>query len=97
MTATSLTLDQTFISKIVEISNIHGMSIKKFKRIMKIIISDFFFSNEFFFIHYVDIGLESYEEFVSSLQGPISENIKNYLSRFNSKELQEVMTLAQIP
>jgi hypothetical protein len=67
MTATSLTLDQTFISKIVEISNIHGMSIKKFKRIMKIIISDFFFSNEFFFIHYVDIGLESYEEFVKSL------------------------------
>jgi hypothetical protein len=34
---------------------------------MKIIISDFFFSNEFFFIHYVDIGLESYEEFVKSL------------------------------
>jgi len=68
MTASSLTLDHKVISKIVEISNIHGMSVKKFKRIMKILVTDFFLFNQFYFVHNVEIGLHTHEMFKKQLE-----------------------------
>eukprot|EP00347_Sterkiella_histriomuscorum_P003546 403363877 len=39
------------MQNIVEIINLYGMSIMKFKRILKFLLAQFFMKNEFFFIH----------------------------------------------
>jgi hypothetical protein len=75
MTPSVITLDHSVISKIVEISNIHGMSIKKFKRIMKLLIADFFLSCDFFYVHNIEIGLQSHEEFKKNLLSKVTDNL----------------------
>ena len=46
---------------------------------MKILITDFFLFNEFFYIHHVEIGLESYKEFVKKLLPRLTENLQSNL------------------
>lgn len=46
------------VQNIVEIINIYGMSIMKFKRILKFLLAQFFLRNEFFFIHAKQIDIE---------------------------------------
>ena len=97
MTASSLTLDHKVISKIVEISNIHGMSVKKFKRIMKILVTDFFLFNQFHFIHNVEIGLHTHDGFKKQLNEPIVENLKYNFAKYNEKEIKDYMLQIGIP
>jgi hypothetical protein len=87
----ALTFDSHVISKIVEISNIYGMSIKKFKRILGILVTDFFLYNEFFYIHQVDIGLHSYTEFSNQLHGPLHRSLQDNLNKYhgNQETLEE--------
>ena len=43
--------DTEFIENIVEIINLYGMSVMKFKRILRMVFAEFFLKNEFFFVH----------------------------------------------
>jgi len=51
MNPTALTFDADVISNIIEIINLHGMSVHKFKRILSILVTDFFLYNELFYVH----------------------------------------------
>lgn len=69
---TALTFNSDVVANIVEIINMNGMSILKFKRILRILLTDFFMSNEFFFIHTEQIGLLSYKEFTKKFNSSIT-------------------------
>ena len=43
--------DTEFIENIVEIINLYGMSVMKFKRILRMVFAEFFLKNEFYFVH----------------------------------------------
>lgn len=48
---TPITFNYTTYAKLIETINLNGMSINKFKRILRILITDFFFFNELYFVH----------------------------------------------
>jgi len=48
------------------------MSIMKFKRILRILITDFFLHNEFFYVHSTPIELVSYKEFKRKLHDQVT-------------------------
>ncbi len=52
----ALTFDQQVISSMIESINLYGMSIQKFRRILRMLMAQFFFENDLFFIH--DGGVE---------------------------------------
>ena len=52
---TPLIYASSVISNLVESINLYGISIDKFKRILKMLLASFFYKNHLFFVH--DIGL----------------------------------------
>ncbi len=60
-TSTILTFNHNVVAHLVELINLYGMSINKFKRILRILLTEFFLNNEFFYVHKKDIGLLSYK------------------------------------
>jgi hypothetical protein len=69
---TALTFNNEVVANIVKIINMNGMSILKFKRILRILLTDFFMHNEFFFVQNEEIGLMSYKEFTEKLNSSIT-------------------------
>lgn len=69
---TAITLGNDVVANIVEIINMNGMSIMKFKRILRILIIDFFLQNDFFYVHSNPIELVSYKEFTKKLYKQIT-------------------------
>lgn len=47
----TITFDSDVITYLVETINIYGMSVMKFKRILRFFVSNFFLANYFHFIH----------------------------------------------
>lgn len=45
----------------------NGMSIMKFRRILRILLTEFFLENDYFYVHTNPIGLVSYKEFTAKL------------------------------
>jgi|LauGreDrversion4_2_1035121.scaffolds.fasta_scaffold59615_3 hypothetical protein len=72
-----LTFNAECFQKIIEIINLNGMSVNKFKRILRILATDFFLYNEFFYVHRDKLPLKSHKEF--------AENAKLLTDHLNSR------------
>lgn len=75
-----ITFGHDVVQNIVEIINLHGMSINKFKRILLILLTDFFLFNEFFYVHSTEIGLFSHKEFMKQLNTKLMESLKQKIT-----------------
>lgn len=63
-----LCFDHDVISNLVESINLYGMSINKFKRMLRMILSDFFRTCEHFYIHNEKLSLKKEEDFNGAKQ-----------------------------
>jgi hypothetical protein len=72
---TPITYDTTTYQKLVEIINLNGMSVNKFKRILRILITDFFLQNDFYFLHYEPIRMSSEKEFENDIKKKLFKNL----------------------
>ena len=59
-----LTFSQKLIENLVETINLYGMSVNKFRRTLRLILFENFFSNHFYFVH--EIAISSSGDFKSS-------------------------------
>ena len=62
-TTTAITMDYDVVDNIIEIINVNGMSLNKFRRILRMLITDFFLFNEFFYVHHEKLCLLSEKQF----------------------------------
>lgn len=63
--------------RVIEVININGMSVNKFKRILRILATDFFLYHEFFFVHRDKLPLKSHKDF--------AEHAKALTDQLNSR------------
>lgn len=52
-----LQYDHDVIAHLIETINLYGMSVDKFKRIMKCILTEFFYKNDLYALHLVELKL----------------------------------------
>ncbi len=88
MNPSPITFGHDVVQNIIEIINLNGMSINKFKRILRILLTDFFYYNEFFYIHSTEIGLFSHSEFMKQLNNQLMDNIKTKITQYYKDEAQ---------
>ena len=62
-----LTFDQTVICNLIEQLNLFGMSVDKFKRILKLLIAEFVHSNKYLLVHDVITDFKKDKEGASAL------------------------------
>ena len=87
----AITFSLDVVQNIVEMINLHGMSVNKFKWILSILVTDFFLYNEFFYVHAVDIGLHSHKEFMAQLNNDIEKSLTLNVSKFHKESLSETL------
>ncbi|CDW86884.1 UNKNOWN [Stylonychia lemnae] len=92
------TYDVEVIQNLVEIINVYGMSVMKFKRILKYLMAEFFLRHELFFIHDVQIGLLSEKNFQDTRMA-LSQKLKQGIDRFysNHNELMKMSEQIELP
>lgn len=61
----------------------HGMSVSKFKRILGLILTEFFMQNEFFYLHNVDLNLIDYTEFLKKFTPKIHDYLTENLPKYH--------------
>ena len=50
-----ITFDYDVVTHLVESMNLYGMSIDKFKRLLKMLLTDYFYTNPLYFVHTTDL------------------------------------------
>jgi hypothetical protein len=74
----------------IEQINLKGMSVSRFKRLLRALATDFYFFNEFFFVHRLPLALHSHKQFNASIK---QEEINaHFLAKFknNFKDMNEI-------
>lgn len=74
---TLLTFDHTTYAKLIEIINLNGMSVNKIKRILRILITDFFLYNEMFLVHQTQLSLFSHKQFDQKVRATLLSSLKS--------------------
>ena len=72
-----LTFDQDVICNLIEQLNLFGMSVEKFKRILKLIIAEFVYSNKYVLVHDVITDLKNAKEDLSFTGNMLSDPLNH--------------------
>ena len=64
----ALTFDHDVVQNLIEQINLYGMSVTKFRRVLRTLLATHFLMNEFFFVHNTPVSLLSHKQFLKSMQ-----------------------------
>lgn len=96
-TQTSLTFNHKVIDDLVEAMNISGMSVDKFKRIIKTYLTETFYNHDLFFLHIKDSHLRLKKCNVTKEENlkAIRDILENGVQKYFSDSIQELKQLCK--